>query len=677
MFRIQTRKLITTFVSTLCVFVAACDSNSTPTSAPPSSAEPTATPAAQNSDQPTPTAGKFTLATVTPGPGGEGTGDRRVDGASLFHDSDDPAYRDPVGAVPAGTVVTLRLKTAPDDLTRADVRLWNETAGQEQLVAMTKVQPDLWEAKIQTPNEATPYWYRFVAYDGVSKAFYSDDDALDGGTGEARNFESEDDYSLVAYDPAFKTPDWVNDGIVYQIFPDRFNNGDPTNDKPAGTFIYGGQTQSRAWGDKPTGGDDFFGGDLKGVIDKLDYLQSLGVTAIWFNPIFMSPSNHRYDTTDYTQIDPSLGTLDTFRELVTEARERNIHIILDGVFNHASSDSVYFDKFGRYDTEGAFESKSSQFFDWFTFTNWPNNYNAWFGIDTLPAYTETDAVKKFLFTGDDSIVRKWTGEGASWRLDAAEQKSHSFWQTARAAIKAQDPDAVIIGEFWHNSAPWLAGDQWDGTMNYRFKDAVLSWLTGPLPNVENTVNQLAVIREQYPPQALAASMNIIDSHDTVRALTEARGDKNLLMLMALMQFTSPGMPTIYYGDEAGLEGNKDPDDRRTFPWGSEDQNLIDFYKMLAATRHEWTALRTGEYIDVAYSNDQDFYAYARRDDAGYALIVVNRNGSDQQIELSVKDIIPDGTVLDDKMNTGNQYTVADGKVTLSVGAKWGVLAVGK
>jgi glycosidase len=214
-------------------------------------------------------------------------------------------------------------------------------------------------------------------------------------------------------------------------------------------------------------------------------------------------------------------------------------------------------------------------------------------------------------------------------------------------------------------------------MNYRFKDAVLSWLTGPLPNVEKTVNQLAVIREQYPPQALAASMNIIGSHDTVRALTEARGDKNLLMLMALMQFTSPGMPTIYYGDEAGLEGNRDPDDRRTYPWGAEDPVLVEFYKLLSATRHEWSSLRTGEYFDVAYDQDKNFYAYARRDDTGYALVVVNRNEADQELELPVANIIPDGTVLDDRLNTGRQYTAQGGVIKVSVGAKWGVLLVGK
>lgn len=666
----QVRTIASALLCGACLLSVACDSNPTPTSVPP-----TATTVVEA--VPTPTTALVQPTATAPQPAPTIEGDRKIDSAALFHDSTDPAYRDPGGAVTAGTVVTLRLKTAPDDVTTVDVRLWNSRTESEELVPMSKVAADLWEAKVTTASEATAYWYRFNVRDGIAKSFYTDDDALDAGVGEARGFETDDDYSLVAYDPEFKVPDWIADGVVYQIFPDRFNNGDPTNDKPAGTFFYGGTTQARAWGDKPTGGDDFFGGDLKGVIDKLDYLQSLGVTAIWFNPIFKAPSNHRYDTTDYTQIEPSLGTLDTFRELVTEANERNIKIILDGVFNHASSDSIYFDKFSQYDSQGAFESKDSEYFDWFTFSVWPDKYTSWFNIDTLPAYTENDEVRNYFFNGENSIVSRWTKEGANWRLDAAEQKSHSFWRDARTAIKTANPQAVIIGEFWENSAPWLAGDQWDGTMNYRFKNAVLSWLSGPLPDVEKTVNELAVLREQYPPQALMSSMNLVGSHDTPRALTEARGDKNLLMLMALMQFTSLGMPTIYYGDEAGLEGNRDPDDRRTYPWGAEDQNLIEYYKMLSATRHEWSALRTGEYIDVAYDKEKDFYAYARRDESGYALVVINHSKNDLELDLPMTGVIPDGVTLDDQMNTGKQYTVQGGTIKVSVGTKWGALLVGK
>jgi glycosidase len=543
---------------------------------------------------------------------------------------------------------------------------------------MAGVADDTWEAHIETPQVGAPLWYRFIANDGANTAYYNDGQARDGGVGEGKGYETDSDYALVAYDPAFKTPDWAANGIVYQIFPDRFNNGDPSNDKPAGSFIYGGQTISRQWGDKPTGGDDFFGGDLKGVTEKLDYLQGLGVTAIWFNPIFQSPSNHRYDTTDYSQIDPALGTLADFETLVAQAKARGIRIILDGVFNHVSSDSIYFDKFSRYPETGAYESQQSPYYDWFTFRTWPTKYNSWSNIDTLPVFSETVAVKQFFFLASDSVVNRWLKEGiGGWRLDAAEQKSHAYWQTARQAIKADDPNAIIIGEYWQNSAPWLAGDQWDGTMNYRFRDAVLDWLANPDHDVEAMAGKLDSIREDYPPQALAASMNLIDSHDTVRALTQAGGDKNMLMLMAVMQFTWPGMPTVYYGDEAGLEGNKDPDDRRTYPWGAEDQNLIAFYQMLGKTRHEWSALSGGEYINLGFDNAKDYYAYGRKDSGGRAIIVLTRSKSDQVVDLTVKDVAADGTVLMDMMNTGTQYTVQGGKISVKVGARWGALLVGK
>jgi glycosidase len=648
------------------LFLSACDQ------ATPSPAPATAAPAS------TPNAVPATLtpATQQPTPSIQGDGNILTD--SLYHDSRDPIYRSPGGAVPAGTSVTLRLKTALDDLTAAQVRVWNTRTLTETLVPMTRVGPESWEASVATPSQAAALFYRFVVIDGTSVAYYTDSRDRDGGVGEGHLYQSDDDYTLVAYDPGFTTPAWLRDAVVYQIFPDRFDNGDSSNDKPAGTFIYGGQTESKQWGDTPESGSDFFGGDLKGVTQKLDYLQSLGVTAIYFNPIFTSPSNHRYDTTDYTQIDPSLGTLDDFRELVSRAREKGIRIILDGVFNHSSSDSLYFDKYSRYPTDGAYESQQSPYASWYTFKDFPTKYNSWSGINTLPVFTESDAVKQFLLDARDSIVHRWTKEGiGGWRLDAAEQKSNDFWRELRQALKQQDPDAVIIGEFWHNSANWLAGDQWDGTMNYRFRDAVLGWLANPVRPVETMVKQLDSIREDYPPQALAASMNLIDSHDTKRALTEAGGDKNMLRLLALMQFTWPGLPTVYYGDEAGLEGSTDPDDRRTYPWGSEDMSLISFYQMLGQVRHSTSALSTGDYINLGFDNQKDVYAFARQDANGVAVVGLNRSKQDQTFELSMAGVAPDGTTFTDHMNTGVTYTVQSGKIAVKLGARWGILLTSK
>src|SRR4051812_10080544 len=360
--------------------IAACDLGGTsPTPAATLAPAPTAT---QQAAAPTTSAATQqavaptdTAAASTPVP--TLTGDNQIDNTKLYHDSRDPQFRSPGGAVPAGSDVTLRLRTAPGDLTAAQVRIWDTRVETETLAPMHPTAPDMWEATVHTPAQAAALYYRFIGADGSSTAYYNDDKAQDGGVGAGEGYQTDTDYVITAYDPGFKTPDWLKGGVVYQIFPDRFNNGDPSNDKPAGSFIYGDKTESRKWGDAPTGGSDFFGGDLRGVIDKLDYLKSLGVTAIYFNPIFASPSNHRYDTTDYSKIDPALGDLDTFKELVSKAKAQGIHIILDGVFNHSSSDSVYLDKYSRYPTDGAYESKSSPYFSWYTFRDWPQKYNGW------------------------------------------------------------------------------------------------------------------------------------------------------------------------------------------------------------------------------------------------------------------------------------------------------------
>lgn len=670
-----TRACLIVLLLLLVASVSACDLPGGPGESTPAAATPTAAPAPTASSQPdTPTPPP---PTEPPTPSGPVEIDRRVDAEKLFHDSHDPRFRSPGGSVAAGTAVVLRLRAAPGDLTGVDVRLWNSTSESEELVPMKRISDDMWEVTLDTPKEGAALWYRFIARDGNGTGYYYDDEARDGGVGVGQGFTRDDDYLIMAYRPDFETPDWLKGGVVYQIFPDRFNNGDPANDKPAGTPFYDKVTIFQPWDAKPRGTDDFFGGDLRGVIDRLDYLQSLGVTAIYFNPIFKSPSNHRYDTTDYAQIEPSLGTMETFKELSTKAKEKGIRLILDGVFNHSSSDSLYFDKFSRHDTQGAFESRQSPYFGWYNFEEWPKKYKAWFGYDTLPAYTESEEVKRFLFKDANSVARRWTREGiGGWRLDAAEQKSHPFWREFRTAVKEQDSEAVIIGEFWENSAPWLAGDQWDGTMNYRFKDAVLGWLASTRP-VEQMARKLDSIREDYPPQALAVSMSIIGTHDTRRALTEVRGDKNALKMLALLQFAFPGLPTVYYGDEAGLEGGGDPDDRRTYPWGSEDTSLLEHYRALGRARKESSALRTGEFVSLGYNNELDVYAFARKDDNGVAVAALNRSQEERELELPIKDVAAVGATLEEVLGSGAKYTVQGETLKVRVPGRAGLLLLGK
>lgn len=653
----------------------ACDSGSSPTPTTAPSA-PSPTTAAHTPASPT------AQASVTAAQARPSSVDNAIDKAKVEHDSRNPFFREPGGAQPEGGKVRLRIKTAQNDLGSAKIRIWDSAAEREQFVPMTfeKSEPgaDFWTATLNLPAQPTILWYRFVLQDGSATTYYEDNIERDGGQGTTWDNPPDYDYSVAVYDPQWTIPDWAKDAVVYQIFPDRFNNGDPANDKPAGSFVYGGQSIQKKWGELPATppeSKDFFGGDLEGVIQKLDYLQKLGVTLIYFNPIFASPSNHRYDTTDYSKIDPALGDKATFDRLVAEAKKRGIRIMLDGVFNHSASDSLYFDKYHRYDATGADESKDSPYYPWYTFTYWPQAYKSWYGFDSLPQLTEIDAVRDFIFRKPDSVAQSWLAEGASgWRLDAAEQKSHDFWRDLRGSVRAGYPEALIVGEFWQNANLWLLGNEWDGVMNYRFQGAALGLVNGRSPDAIDS--ELASIREDYPPNATYASMNLIDSHDTIRALTAVNGDKNKLMQLALLQFTSPGMPTVYYGDEAGLEGGKDPDDRRTYPWGSEDTHLVSYYSLLAAVRHHLTALRTGSYDTLLTDNDRHLYTYLRKDDQGQAVVAFNTGTQDQDgVELDVSGKLADGTSFADPLNGNTVYKVEGGKLRIKVPARWGALLV--
>jgi glycosidase len=510
----------------------------------------------------------------------------------------------------------------------------------------------------------------------------------------------------------------MKDAVVYQIFPDRFYNGDPKNDaQPSDPTVYENPVLVKSWDDLPEGycrayqgapcdedplGRDFFGGDLQGVKEKLDYLQSLGVTAIYFNPIFKAPSNHLYDTSDYFRIDPYFGSKGTYQSLVNLARERGIRVILDGVFNHTSSDSIYFDKYSRYPKDGAYESQDSRYYDWYTFFDWPDDYNSWWGFDTLPVLTEIQEVRDFVYGFDRSVARWWIGEGASgWRLDVAPDKSHDFWQEFRPRVKSVDPDAVILGEIWDDASPWILGNEFDSTMNYRFRRALLGFLNGDTndpnqgfiqglnPDQFNSV--LQSVKEDYPPPAFEAAMNLVGTHDTQRilwALTPGARNReerefdaaNLaegkakLKLLAIAQMTLPGAPTIYYGDEVGLTGDTDPDDRRPFPWGYEDVDLLGHYKALIGLRHEHSFLRTGSFDRLYTHNDDGTYAYGRKDASGAAVVAVNRDTAAHDLTIDLSGYIPEGTVLTDGLN-GGSYTVTDGQITVNVAGRWGAVLV--
>lgn len=668
----------------------------------------------------------------------------------LLHDTRDPLYRTPGGPVPAGTPVTLRLRAYAGDLTDVRLRLWDDRTDTATVLPMTVVASDpaydYWAVTI-TPTRPTVLWYRFIVQDGTDTDYYEDDQVVDGlyrgynEGGPGRPYDQSPDLSfqLTVYDPAFRTPDWLKNGVVYQIFPDRFRDGDPSNNVISGThFFYGNPTGGityTAWNaeviDPRAAGpyfnrwsEDFYGGDLAGITEKLDVLQSLGVTAIYLNPIFRSPSNHKYDTTTYEEVDPHLGGNEALAGLLAAAGEKGIRVILDGVFNHTSSDSIYFDRYSRYPTVGAYESQSSPYYDWYTFSEWPDNYQSWWGYETLPVLRSSHPeVRAYIYSGTEAIATRWILSGtAGWRLDVGgdvdpgltRDPSNTYWEEFRVRVKGADPDAVIIGEEWGDATPWLLGGEWDAVMNYRLRSALLSFLreTRYEDNDNNpsssggvldpiTPSQLDAwihaIAEDYPPQALAAMFNLAGSHDTNRvrfvlshdqkgsgqSFTSEETDPYQKML-ALLQFTLPGAPTVYYGDEVGVESpgrlyngkwEDDPYNRVPFPWDdtpgdySQRPGMADFYALLGRARAVHPALRTGS-LDTLLTDDPNrVYGYGRRWISGTlgdaAVIVLNRHPiQTQTVTLSVDGYLGEGAVFTDVLHGGAVYTVSGGMLTV-------------
>jgi glycosidase len=420
-----------------------------------------------------------------------------------------------------------------------------------------------------------------------------------------------DPSEATASDRVLVIPAWAQDAVFYQIFPERFRNGDPSND-PEGTL---------PWGSAPPSPSNFFGGDLRGVIDALPYLDSLGVTAIYMNPLFESPSNHKYDAVDYKRIDPSFGTQQELKELLETAHQRRIRIILDGVFNHVSDKHPYF--------QDAVEwGRESEVWSWFKIQGFPvvqtpkPNYDCWGGHASMPEWnTENPEVRDYLL----GVVRYWMDLGIDgWRLDVPVELPHSFWSQLREAVKAMNSRAYMVGEIWGNGGPWLQGDQFDAVMNYRFRDACIGFFANETLDAAAFDDLLGKIRVDTPDPLNRIAYNLLGSHDTARFLTECQSDEKRFRLAVLFQTSYVGAPVIYYGDEVGMTGEKDPGCRGTFPWGVADQNapLREYYRLLLKTRTEHKALRRGSFQPVL--RDGGRYVFLRQSPEEALLVVINR-----------------------------------------------------
>jgi len=600
----------------------------------------------------------------------------------VYHDSHDLNYRSPFGAVPCGTRLFLRIDIISQvPAGECFLRLWEKDHG-KHLVNMNcreirlgnKIKQSF-EVEYPMPDVPGLVWYFFHINIGDKVYYYGNNGERLGGQGELQNVEPHS-YQITVFRLS-KAPQWFKDGVIYQIFVDRFCKGrveEQSKDLVSTPSIAQKQGLLHLdWNDNPFYIKDeqgrvtrwnFFGGNLPGVMEKLDYLQELGISIIYFNPIFEASSNHKYDTADYLKIDTMFGDEDIFRRLVEEAKKRGISIILDGVFSHTGCDSIYFNRFGNYPEIGAYQSPDSPYAKWYTFIEGCDctKYECWWGVDDLPNVDEMNpSYQYFIYGGEDSVVRHWLKAGVrGWRLDVADELPDEFIKELRHAVKETDPEAVLIGEVWEDASnkisygklrEYLWGEELDSTMNYPFRSIFLDFILEQI-DAPTAHKRIMSLYENYPRENFYAAMNLIGSHDRERVLTllgeappgekltekekeEFRLDEKAremgfkrLKILSLIQMTFPGVPCVYYGDETGMEGYADPYNRGTYPWGMEDQKILLWYQRIIRLRREYGVLRDGTF--ESFYQDRDVYGFRRIGDTEQIFVLVNRNHTEEK-----------------------------------------------
>lgn len=562
-----------------------------------------------------------------------------------FHNSHVIQYRSPFGAVPVGTEVNIKILV--DRGVEAYINIVN-FSGKTKYLKMNwegdSGNRTLFSVKIDTSSLWGLNNYYFCLKREQRCFYYGNNNERLGGEGKIY-YNDPIPYQITVYEESY-IPEWYKEGIIYQIFPDRFCNGNKNgviDNKKKNSFIYSD------WYDEPMyikdrRGNiarwDFYGGNLRGVINKLNYLKELGITIIYFNPIFESASCHKYDVGDYEKIDGMLGSEEGFKELCKKAKKLGIRIILDGVFSHTGADSKYFNKFGNYNSEGAYQSAESKYYKWYRFLDYPNEYESWWGFNNQPNVDELNPTYlNYIVTGEDSVAAKWIKLGASgWRLDVADELPDDFIELFKKRIREVNKESILIGEVWEDASNkvsyseqrrYLFGRELDSVTNYPLRDSIIKYTKREI-NSNQFVDRVSSIYENYPIENFYSNMNLLGNHDTERIFTVLNEDKKLLEFALMIQMVFPGVPLIFYGDEAGLTGGKDPYNRRTYPWGRENKEVFDIYKRLINLRNNNEALKKGSF-DIEECND---IVIIRREFKNKVIrIFLNNLNEDKKIEI--------------------------------------------
>ena len=585
----------------------------------------------------------------------------------------DKPFHLPPAAQPLNSTVTLTL----EGLSEQPILTLTDTYRQytwEVLMQATDA-ADTWQAEVLLPMEPTIITYVFTA----GKTTIKERRQVEGQNTPVYGEWEELPFKIAVFDPAKMPAEWTKGMVVYQIFPDRFAKAQ--SDEQARAMmkgVYGHEPIFKSWGDIPESpplGRDFFGGDLQGLISKLDYLHDLGVECIYLNPIFEAASNHRYEAIDFMKIDQMLGTEADFDELIKEARARNLKIVLDAVFNHCSSDSVYFDITGKYSEAtgipGAYQSQESPYYRWFKFREWPGDYDGWIGLGFMPEFVECPEMEAY-FVGEDGVTTHWLNKGIDgWRADVAFDNTIDFWKRFRKSVNATKPDAWLISEEWRDSTHYMLGDTFNGTMNYRFMWAARGFLATDDLTPSQLDDRLQTWMRDTPGPAIHAQMNLLDSHDTNRAFTVCNEDRARYAQLLAFQLAFPGAPTVYYGNETGLVGDHAEDGRRCMPWDALDTELHSFFQHLMSLRRDTPVLRTGDTETVIANDANKVYGFRRYNDDISIFALFNASDEPATIEINVD--TDASKTWADLLNTHEDVTSTNGKLTIILqarGAAW-------